>query len=627
MITDIQFTGEHTTPLGLQPATLRELKSLVVLAGPNGAGKSRYLELVEKISGVVESARNDLEHKKNLLEMLEGSRDSPDKRHAIETIQSQIPGLQSTLQLIKQSGETALKTIPLTYNINIEYKSDSIVRRSGEYGRNPLTASPDSVDETVASNTAGGFNSALRSVYAYFFEVARAIHEAEHPRSREIEEVVQALADAKAFNKVLRALLNVEIEPALNANRRVVAQIRGRPFDPDELSKGELVLAVWAILLHRQKDWLKGACILIDEPENHLHPDVCIRALSALQKDIIGPDGQIWLATHSIPLIAHAGMDSVYFVDNGTITYAGNKIEKVIDRLMGGHEGRTKLRTFLSDAGEIAFDVFAAQCLLSPEVASAREKDPQQAQMVGIASNTGGHKENVRILDFSAGRGRFAAALKQAGLTANRPFTYYAFNDPRFSKQDEAQECLQHIRQLEQPGAPEQYLVDSLYKLTGPGSAPMDIVVMCNVLHEVPVEDWQRCFNDISDVLAKDGRLVILEDQLPNVGELPHENGYVILDELALQELFRSQEAVCPLHTEANARLTAFAITRSALKKVTPKSIGKALGKVLKRAHAEIRQIRAVEMSQRTYQLGRRHAHFTLLYANAQLALERYPEK
>ncbi|MFY0572571.1 AAA family ATPase [Archangium lansingense] len=536
--------------------------------------------------------------------------------------------MESGLPEAGHEGSYPTKAISLKYNLNITYNvKRNPILNSTAGGLNPITDAPYEVDKLVAANKSGGFDEALRSVYSYFFDVARALHEAEHPRSRDLEPVKQALDDARAFNKVLQALLSVEIEPVLNENRRVIAQIRGRPFNPDELSRGELVLAVWAIILHRQREWLRGACILIDEPENHLHPDVCIRALAALQKDIIGPDGQIWLATHSIPLIAHAGMESVYFVDNGTIDYGGNKLEKVIERLMGGTEGRAKLRAFISDAEEIAFDVFAAQSLLPPSVASPRRDDPQQKQMVGIASNVGVHKENVRILDFAAGRGRLAAALKQAGLAAERKFTYYAFNDARFARKEELQECLQHVRQLEQLRPPETYLVDSLYKLTGPGAEPMDLVVMCNVLHEIPVDDWQRCFLDIVDVLAEDGKLVILEDQLPPVGELPHANGYVILDELALQELFRSKDAVTALHKEPDARLTAFAINKSTLRQVTPESIGRALGKVMRRAREEIRLIREVRGEERTYQLGRKHAHFTMLYANAQLAMEKYPER
>jgi SAM-dependent methyltransferase len=446
-----------------------------------------------------------------------------------------------------------------------------------DYGRHPLSVPPDDVDRVVAANQTGGFGNAVSSVYDYFFEVARAMYEAKHP-------------------------------------------------DPQELSMGELVLAGWAIVLHRQKAWLRGACVLIDEPENHLHPDVCIRALNALRNEILGPQGQIWLATHSVPLIAYAGIESVHFVDNGAIEYAGNKIGKVLDRLLGGQEGRTKLRALMADADEIAFDNFAAQCLLPPGVVSAQEGDPQQFQMVKAAKNLGVGKENIRILDFAAGRGRLAAALRDAGLVANRRFTYYAFQDPRFSEASDGRECIEHIRRLEQPGEPESYLVGTLEGFTVRDAGRMDLVVMCNVLHEIPVGDWQHVFERIHDVLADDGQLVILEDQTPSVGELPHADGYVILNEPALQHLFGSKDAVLRLSMEKDGRLTAFAVPRVFLKRVTPQTLGRSLASVKRMAEERIRCIRDKHRGQRSFQDGRLHAHFSLLYANALLASRQFPE-
>jgi ubiquinone/menaquinone biosynthesis C-methylase UbiE len=235
----------------------------------------------------------------------------------------------------------------------------------------------------------------------------------------------------------------------------------------------------------------------------------------------------------------------------------------------------------MADADEIAFDNFAAQCLLPPGVASTQEDDPQQIQMVKVAKILGANKENVRILDFAAGRGRLAAALGDAGLTARRRFTYDAF---------------------------------------------MDLVVMCNVLHELSVGDWQRSLERIHEVLAEGGHLVVFEDQTPSTGELPHADGYVILNEPALQHLFGSKNAVVRLPSERGERLTAFAIPRTFLKKVTPETIGKALGSVKRMAEENMRRIRDERRGGRSFQDGRLHAHFALLLANAHLASQQFPE-
>lgn len=175
-------------------------------------------------------------------------------------------------------------------------------------------------------------------------------------------------------------------------------------------------------------------------------------------------------------------------------------------------------------------------------------------------------------------------------------------------------------------GEPETYLVNTLEGFTAPDAERMDLVVMCNVLHELHVGEWQRSFERIHEVLAEDSHLVIFEDQTPSSGELPHEDGYIVLNESALQHLFGSKNAVMPLPSERGERLTAFAVPRKFLKKVTPKTIGKALGSVKRMAEERLRVIRDKSRNDRSFQDGRLHAHFALLFANAHLASQQFPE-
>jgi SAM-dependent methyltransferase len=488
----------------------------------------------------------------------------------------------------------------------------------------PSDMPPRRANSLVEANTEGGFESALTSLHAYAFQVARAYGQADHPAFKDFQRVQEAREDAESFNTVLEAIMGVGLQFTVDSHSNLIPVFRNRVFDPEELSHGEKVLMTWAIMLHRQKAWLKGAQILIDEPENHLHPDVCIKAIEALQTQILGPGGQIWIATHSVPLIAYAGLESVHLVDNGSLQYAGNQIELVLNRLLGGSEGRDRLRALMADASELAFEGYAAQCLLPPGVVSAKDGDLQQAQMSESAKMLGTGKKVVRILDFGAGRGRLAAALKAEGTSADRTFIYHAYDE--FSSETDQAECLRQITALGQEGEPKSYLIESLDYLRLPDAPRMDLVVMCNVLHELPVKKWLRVFEDLAAVLAPDGHLVILEDQLPTVGELPHPHGYIILDELALKALFGSSQAVLTLPPSKDGRLTAFAISRSTLLQVTLQGIRQALEMVSRRAKQKIQEIRTRTEKERSHQLGRQHAHYTLLYANAQLALEEYRE-
>jgi predicted ATPase len=633
MFTDFIFPESLANSVGLNEAEARNCKSLVVLAGPNGAGKSRYLKLVPTVVERLLSLPSQLEklehthkHFEELLktELTDSDRSRYEQRlveHARE-----IATLQTIKKTVKWAGQSpsTVKTIPLRYRLaeTAFHGGESFM---GSRPHNPHGVPPESVERQALEGTEQGFDGAATSVPAYFHEVARAIYDSEHPLQRESTLLAKRLEDAHAFNLLLEKLFGARVELGLDKTGRPRAYFRGRPFKPEELSEGEQIIIIWTILLHRQKERLRGAVVTIDEPENHLHPDACIRALDALRSDdILGPDGQIWLATHSVPLIAYAGLDSVYLVDHGNIEYAGNKIEKVIDRLMGGDGGRTRLRTLLADADDLAFETFAAQCLLPPTVAAPREDDPQQKQMAQATREIGAGKEDVYILDYAAGRGRLAVSLREEGLRQGRKFTYFAFQDEGYTTEDEQRDCLAHIQELGQPQPAESYLVHRLDRLCVPGKPPMDLVVMSNVLHEIPVRKWLECFSQIHEVLAADGQLVILEDQLLPVGELPHANGYIVLDDVALMSLFNSDKAIQFQSTARGGRLTAYGIPRNYLRQATTESIVSALKKVRNMAKQQLLLLRKDSPGERSFQSGRRHAHYALLHTNAQLALDEY---
>ncbi len=123
-----------------------------------------------------------------------------------------------------------------------------------------------------------------------------------------------------------------------------------------------------------------------------------------------------------------------------------------------------------------------------------REDDPQQKQMAQAAQAIGANKDEVHILDYAAGRGRLAVSPREAGLANSRKFTYFAYQAEPYTTAEEKRECLARIRELGQPLPPEDSLVNRLDRLCLPGKKRMDLVVMCNMLHELPVRKWLECF-------------------------------------------------------------------------------------------------------------------------------------
>ncbi len=69
--------------------------------------------------------------------------------------------------------------------------------------------------------------------------------------------------------------------------------------------------------------------------------------------------------------------------------------------------------------------------------------------------------------------------------------------------------------------------------------APIDVVVMCNVLHEIDPSDWVKTLSiDVPPILLEDGYLLIAEDTLLPHGELAHRKGFLVLDDVGVRKLF-----------------------------------------------------------------------------------------
>lgn len=627
VIRKISFLPEFLAPLGLpnDAQTMDRLGRLVVLAGPNGAGKTRYLALLEQ-------EVNEIQQLLAQAAMLEAMHVSPEAREIPTDLARTLPkvgfigshGPERLAQIRSARGYRARVHQGFSHLGN-----ERVVRLTYALAKQGIqrtdAIAPNVADGLTRDNLSPGFEQAHKSMHAYFTHVARALWTAGDPRRASLHDVAQDRADAEAFNQLLDLLVGGTIEPAHDHNHHLRPLFRGRPFAPIELSDGEAVLVTWAIILHRQKDALADSIVLIDEPENHLHPDASIKALRVLRDQILlGPHGQIWLATHSVQLIAFAGMDAVWLVDGGRVEYAGSKVDKVIERLLGGEEGRDQLRAFLADADDLGFYKFAAECLTDPGVVGSRVGDPQEAQFTTSIQAHLHEGQPLRVLDYGAGKGRLAAALRDAlaqrGAEAGAAaLAYHAYNGPR-SAEDEAAACRARIADLGAvPGVTARY-VDDLRALTLPAEPKMDRVVLCNVLHEVPVERWLATFRDIADVLSPDGWLLLMEDQRMTIGELPTAHGFVVLDAIEVAALFgaRPGEDVRELPTAYGGRLTQIVVAARVVRNSSAATIASALDHVQRRARAEVEKLR--DENAQSFQAGRQHAYYSMLHLNATLA-------
>ena len=140
---------------------------------------------------------------------------------------------------------------------------------------------------------------------------------------------------------------------------------------------------------------------------------------------------------------------------------------------------------------------------------------------------------------------------------------------------------------------------------------------------------------NIKSLLKDDGYLLFVEDcQIP-IGELPVENGFVVLNTEQLEKLFKTTREhflISDYSTlpgvkkgyEQN-RLMAHLIPKSIIEKVDETSIMDALDNVKDVALNKIKKIRDMTKNvskDDLYALGHKHAFWLQQYANASLNME-----
>lgn len=655
MIGSVTFRPELAQEFGLAGGSLRDLRDVVLLTGPNGGGKSRYLKLLIQEWGLyrklmqeqhalhtftalraageagtlreedVQARGGDLLlalyaylTRSGLLDADAGPKSAEDQLPSVQRVIDDIGALSSNLTLQPSRLYRAVDRGQLPRTVLLKYYQSPYKY----YYR--LLDGHDLCRDDNGRKRDDYWEAKRRRVQMFrtraqlerrLSQLARTVYLGEHPglRERHAREVDDARALWGLLAEHLKAPLRVDDYELERDAVRITSG--GRPLDINELSEGQQVLLTWALTIHESAGALTDAIVLLDEPELHLHPSAAIAAIEGLRSR---GAAQIWVATHSPAVLAHFGVDGLYYVHDGRIEYAGNRVERVLGGLLGD-EGREGLRAFLADADALALYNFAAQSLLAPDSVDLRPGDPQAEQFCGLLAGLGGERP-VRVLDYAAGKGRLARALAEQGRPGG--LLYHAYNDPSFLGEGDADACRRHVDALRQGEGT--YYTERFEELTLSTAPRMDAVVLCNVLHEIAEADWLPTFRRIADVLSEGGALLLMEDQRMTRGELPHHGGFLVLDDLALAELFAMPLAeLRNLDPTGSERLTIYRIPRAALLRASPVTLRRALCKLEETTRAQLRRLR--DRAAGDHRHGREHAYLALLLANVLLALERHP--
>lgn len=597
IITRLELGKDPSLNDGLMNGVMLKIPGVVAITGPNGAGKSRLLRRVESLCKIIRSdgltqeeaiafAKRDATRARN-----DGSR-APHVK------------LEATLRSFEWSG---------TYSARIRIiqirPSPPALTPIGDVRIKDLQGvkkAPDVQKILKISATA----------FVTIQAIANDFLSATHPNtSLREEDRKKAQSRFQAIDAIVNELLGTSIEVrAFND-----ARLFGRPMNADELSTGQQRLIAFAEAFFEAGDIDSPTVVILDEPENHLHPQAIIQVLDKIKK--FATNAQIWIATHSLALLASLDPKSIWCMQKGNLSYAGTRTIDVLESLMGGDQNVEKRSLFLSSPTDFAINSFVTECLLPPSVVDTPLGDPQTSQIAEhIASFSG---PTIKIIDWGAGRGRLAKTLREVGSGSEASpisIDYFAF-DPSPAYRNECLDSMEGF--VDSPQSHHFQLISELAACFDRDRA--GVVTMCNVLHEIPPSDWVRVLGcDIAQVLRPDGFLLIAEDLIMPHGELAHRDGFVVLDPTGIGHLFDdvNEEIVISSSSDPryHNRLFAYLVPATLLGKVSQSSIHNACSWQRDHSKRRIKEMR--EHPLKDHRTGRELAFQLAQFANASLVLD-----
>mgnify|MGYP001229779792 CR=1 FL=1 len=268
----------------------------------------------------------------------------------------------------------------------------------------------------------------------------------------------------------------------------------------------------------------------------------------------------------------------------------------------------------------MATNQFALESLLPPTTVKTSSDDPQTNQIIESIQAMIGKKQTIRILDFGAGKGRLLSTISEVcrtdGISVKSWLDYYAFDLCPHDKE----ECVSVISESYE-SANDRYFNDETRLLENIALGTFDLIIMCNVFHEIDPRHWLDLFNvngAIAQALKADGIALIVEDQLIPTGEKAYQNGFLVLDVLQFRKLFKIDETYVVDDARGDGRLKAHFIPKGYLSNIDPQSRVDALDSLLHTAKTRVRELRS---SESTYKNGKLHGFWVQQLANSQLAL------
>lgn len=641
-----QLNAAPPEMLVASPLRMSRLGHVVLIAGPNGAGKTRLLRtLTQLLANRSSMASKTPQGRMNEIEALREAQAQLSPPFDDESFEVKRNGQPWTTQSKRQwqawlAAQAKVVHSFSTVKVEPEGATSPVINFVPKVNQiSDQSGFPDATKEQFAGAMGElGFNDPANRTAAYVHMTFKRAFDASHQDAEGVspEEIEELRMAKNRLTATITSLLGIDSKPHFNARMNRVS-IFGRGDYHTSLSDGQRILLHLAVAIDAQEGSLASSILFLDEPETHLHPAALIEVVDRIVAAT--PTGQVWIATHCVPLIAHLcdrEPDCVWYAESGRISHAARTPERVINGLLGGTAGAAKLVAFSQLPARHAENQFLSECLMPPSVADIDINDPQTNQISAVIQRIKAKGDGkVRLLDYGAGRGRLLVTLSERsiGITGSW-LDYYAVEpNPNLHSQ-----LLSVLSETYPSDATQRRFLSSSEVANKKDRNCFDVVVLCNVLHEIDPNDWITEFGGASrmtQLLAPDGYMLVVEDYGLPIGELAHASGFLLLDEPELKRLFQVTEAdvkagrflrVDHAADRYKGRLVAHLIHSSLLPKLDEQSRRNAIQELSDRMKEEIRRQKreALHSAGATsdYRAGLRYALATQLAMNALLWLE-----
>jgi ABC-type cobalamin/Fe3+-siderophores transport system ATPase subunit len=656
-VNSINISEEITKNKGIEEINLSRLSNVIGFIGKNGCGKTRILDLIEEhlfstlnicrfLDKTVESIPQNLKNVINKLEPYKHYHLNNEKINILANLVTKNPDDKtlrkeyndfrgknlirlSTVQNQTVSKFTAeankmIAILKENYLRRIEYSEIQELQKVIEDNKQDKTLTFENLVENVSDSGYDEFKSIHKTALKYLSKLPNQLtsdfmdclgdpekyqKRVAHKRYLSLKRLFKTFLD-KELTWEKRQIKNVVTETGVQSTSSGIWKINDRDFNYTEFSDGEKTLFAYALLFFlldvNPKLKIKNSIILVDEPELHLHPDSEIDLINAM-RETVGETGQLIFATHSISILSSLNYNEIFMVKNGAIKFPSQStIGESLNELINLEERVSKLSDFLSSISTWTFINFMAECFSNPEVIESSRTDDPQIKAFKEAVNKNSSKSSNLLLDFGAGKGRVYEQLK---------LDYDFINKINYSalEPDSSFHSL-----LKKQGAKQVY--EDHNKLPANN---FNFILLCNVLHEIPIIEWIESINKIIESLKDDGFLVIIEAKTLTKGEKIGKEGFILLDLDEIRVLFNLNEITPSIKIEGKEDVVTCAVlSKKQLKPINKTILMKTLKSLQKNTLNKIIELREEFDSdeKKTVGFGRKHAFLSQLHINSQIA-------